>query len=154
MQVPIFYGTQQVGTLEAYQQGLYTKFSGSLRANDLCRVYGVFSGGEISLGIPVPDGDRLRVRATMPTSRLPGGMLRSGRIVYEKDMWQPFSGGTIGGVCYPAGEKKGDAMRFRWKVGDPLPADEMCCFYEYLEMQGKGYLILRLDENGVPCCSE
>ena len=154
MQVPIFDGTQQAGTLETCRQGLYTKFSGSLRANDLCRVYAVFTGGEISLGIPVPEGDRLYLRATMPTSRLPNGVLRSGRIVYEKDMWQPFSGGKIGGVCYPGGEKKEDCLRFLWKVGDPLPADEVCCFYEYREMQGKSYLLLRLDENGAPCCSE
>ncbi len=154
MQVPIFDGTQQAGTLETCRQGLYTKFSGSLQANNLCRVYGVFSGGEISLGIPVPEGDRLYLRATLPTSRLPNGQLISGKIVYEGDVWRHFPGGTIGGVCYPVGEKKGDWLRFPWKVGDPLPADEVCCFYEYREMQGKSYLILRLDEKGTPCCSE
>lgn len=154
MQVPVFDGTQQVGTLEVCREGLYTKFSGNLRANDLCRVYGVFSGGEISLGIPVPEVDRLHLRATMPTSRLPKGQLISGKIIYEGDVWQPFPGGTIGGVCYPAGEKKRDCLRFLWKVGDPLPVDEVCCFYEYREMQEKSYLVLRLDENGAPCGSE
>lgn len=154
MQVPIMSGTKRTGTLEACQQGLYTKFTGRLQADGLCRVYGVFSGGEISLGIPVPEGERLYLRATMPTSQLPKGQLLSGKIVYEKERWQPFPGGTIGGVCYPAGEKKGHTLRFCWKVGEPLPADEVCCFYAYREMQGRSYLLLRLDENGVPYCSE
>ena len=154
MQVPIYDGRQKQGILEACQQGLYTKFTGSLQAQRLCRVYGVFSGGEISLGIPVPEGERLYLRATMPTSRLPKGQLISGKIVYEGDTWQCFPGGTIGGVCYPAGERRGDCLRFRWKVGDPLPADEVCCFYAYREVQGKSYLLLHLDENGVPYCPE
>ena len=55
---------------------------------------------------------------------------------------------------YPAGERRGDCLRFRWKVGDPLPADEVCCFYAYREVQGKSYLLLHLDENGVPYCAE
>ena len=90
----------------------------------------------------------------MPTSRLPKGQLIAGKIVYEGDTWQCFPGGTIGGVCYPAGERRGDCLRFRWKVGDPLPADEVCCFYAYREVQGKSYLLLHLDENGVPYCPE
>lgn len=154
MQVPIFSGTQQVGTLETCRQGLYTKFSGMLRANELCRVYAVFSGGEISLGIPVPDGDRMRVRSTMPTSRLPSGSLTAGKLVYEKNMWQPFSGGTIGGVWYPAGEKKENRLRFPWRMGEPLPADEVCCFYRYKEIGGKTYLELTLTADGTPAISE
>ena len=63
MQVPIYDGRQKQGILEACQQGLYTKFTGSLQAQRLCRVYGVFSGGEISLGVPVPEGERLYLRA-------------------------------------------------------------------------------------------
>lgn len=154
MQVPIFSGTQQVGTLETCRQGLYTKFSGTLRANELCRVYAVFSGDEISLGIPVPDGDRMRVRSTMPTNRLPTGNLTAGRLVYEKNMWQPFSGGTIGCVRYPAGERKENRLRFPWRMGEPLPADEVCCFYRYREIGGKTYLELTLTADGTPAISE
>ena len=107
MQVPIYDGRQKQGILEACQQGLYTKFTGSLQAQRLCRVYGVFSSGEISLGVPVPEGERLYLRATMPTSRLPKGQLIAGKIVYEGDTWQCFPGGTIGGLLSRRREKGG-----------------------------------------------
>ena len=154
MQVPIFLGKQKRGVLEACQQGLYTRFDGTMQADGICRVYGVFSGGEISLGIPVPEGERFRVHAAYPSSRLPQGKLLCGKIVAESDGWQPFDGGTIGGVCYPAGERKGNCLRFCWKVGDPLPADPVCCFYRYKEAGGNTYLELQLGEDGKPAISE
>ena len=154
MQVPILLGQQKRGMLEACQQGLYTRFNGTLQANGICRVYGVFSGGEISLGIPVPEGERFRIRATYPSSRLPKGKLLCGKIVEEMDGWQPFGGGTIGGVCYPAGARKGNCLRFRWKVGEPLPAESVCCFYQYREVNGKTYLELQLGEDGRPAIPE
>lgn len=150
MQVPVFYGDQERGTLRAEQKGLYTSFYGQLRETGLCRVYGVFSGGECSLGIPVPEQGRMVLRATVPTSRLPGGRLLSGRLVLQGEGFLPFPGGIIGGVTYPAGAKKGTVLRFHWKPGQPLPAEELLCFYRPVREGGKLYLELRLKEDGTP----
>ena len=56
MSVPIYQEGTQCGMLQDTTQGLYTRFSGRLKAQGLCRVYGVYPEGEISLGVPVPEG--------------------------------------------------------------------------------------------------
>lgn len=154
MQVPIYQGQEQRGTLTMARQGLYAQFNGTLRADGLCRIYGVFEGGEISLGVPVPEGQRLCLRASMPASRLPGGMLKCGRIVYEAGRWQRFQGGSLGGVHYPPGLRQGNRLRFPWKQGQRLPAEEVFVFYRLVEEQGSCYLELALDEDGKPVLPE
>ena len=154
MSVPIYQEGTQCGMLQDTTQGLYTRFSGRLKAQGLCRVYGVYPEGEISLGVPVPEGDSLRVRATLPTSRLPKGRLLSGRVVYEQDAWRPFSGGCMGGVTYPPGQRKGNCLRFPWKMGMELPAMEVFCFYRLVREKDRSYLELRLDPEGRPLLPE
>lgn len=154
MSVPIYQEGNQCGTLQDTVQGLYTRFTGRLKVHGLCRVYGVYPEGEISLGVPVPEGDSLRVRAMLPTSRLPKGKLLSGRVVYELDAWRPFSGGCMGGVIYPAGQRKGNCLRFPWKNGLELPAMEVFCFYRLVREKGTDYLELCLDAEGYPVMPE
>lgn len=150
MEVPIFFGEEQRGTLRAEQKGLYTHFYGQVRENELCRVYGVFSGGECSLGVPVPEQGKLILRAAMPTARLPSGNLLSGRLQLRGEGFLPFPGGEIGNVKYPAGLRKGNVLRFPWKAGGRLPAEEMLCFYRLVLENRTYYLELRLREDGTP----
>ena len=100
------------------------------------------------------DKKRLRVRATLPTSRLPKGRLLSGRVVYEQDAWRPFPGGCMGGVTYPPGQRKGNCLRFPWKMGMELPAMEVFCFYRLGREKERVYLELRLDSEGRPLLPE
>lgn len=150
MEVPIFLGEEKRGMLRAEQKGLYTHFYGQVQEKELCRVYGVFSGGECSLGVPVPEQGKLILRAAMPTTRLPSGRLLSGRLQLRGEGFLPFSGGEIGGVHYPKGLRKGNTLRFPWKVGQRLPAEEMLCFYHMVMENRTYYLELKLREDGTP----
>lgn len=149
--VPIYAEGKRVGSLSAERRGLYTQFYGEVTWDTVSRVFAVFTGGECSLGVPVPEHGKMVLRASMPTSRLPGGQLREGRLrpMYE-DAWEPFQGGTLGKVRYPAGWRQKDRLRFLWTPGEPVPAEEMLLFYRYTEEEGKTYLELRLDPEGRP----
>ena len=146
MQVPIYQEQQQIGTLNMVRQGLYALFSGTVRADGICRIYADFEGGEISLGIPVPEGQHLRIHASMPVSRLPGGMLKCGRVVYEEARWCEFPGGCLGGIAFPSGIRRGNTFRFPWKQGQKLPAEEVMVFYRMVTDGARCYLELSLDE--------
>ena len=152
MQCEIFDSERKVGILHAERQGLYTRFYGEVSTQDVTKVFAVFEGGECPLGVPVPEHGKMVLRASMPTSRLPKGKLLRGRLPEQGTGWQRFSGGVLGGVRYPAGLKRGATLRFPWKVGDKLPAEEVMLLYSYREEQGKSYLEITLREDGTPVC--
>ena len=52
MQVAVLEGNRVCGTLEGEQKGLYTAFHAQVETEEVCRLYGIFEGGEASLGIP------------------------------------------------------------------------------------------------------
>ncbi len=147
MRCEIVSGEQNVGTLRWERQGLYTRFYGAVTVMEVTKIYGVFEGGTCPLGVPVPEQGKMVLRVSMPTARLPGGKLLQGRLG-SGDGWSCFPGGSIGGVRYPAGLRKGNVLRFSWEPGDSLPAPEVLLFYRYVEENGKGYLELRLEEDG------
>ena len=70
------------------------------------------------------------------------------------DEWSSFAGGCLGGVRFPPGLRRGNELRFVWKEGQKLPADEVMCFYRYIEENGTGYLTIRLDEKEKPVLPE
>jgi hypothetical protein len=149
--VPIYAAGQRVGFLSQKRQGLYTHFYGEVTTDTVVRVFAVFTGGDCSLGVPVPEQGKMVLRASMPTSSLPGGQLKEGRLqkMYA-DAWEPFQGGVLGDVQYPGGWRKKDHLRFLWTPGKPVPAEEVLLFYRYVEAEGKTYLELRLDPEGSP----
>ncbi len=150
MEVPVYLDETKCGVLSTEQKGLYTHFYAQLQVEALCRVYGVFSGGECALGVPAPEEGRMVLTAAMPTARLPRGRLLSGKIRLQGEGFQPFPGGKIAGVNYPPGQRKGNIFRFRWECGQPLPAEELFCFYQLVRESGISYLELRLREDGMP----
>lgn len=148
MQCDVFDRGKKVGFLRTERQGLYTRFYGEISTTDVIRVYARFEGGECPLGIPVPERGKMVLRASMPTSRLPKGKLLGGFLGEKEPVWQRFGGGELGGVCYPAGNKRGNTLRFGWKVGEKVPAAEVLLLYRYVEEMGKSYLELTLNEDG------
>ncbi len=148
MQCEIFDREEKAGILRWERQGLYTRFYGEVNTKDVTKVYAVFEGGECPLGIPVPEQGKMVLRASMPTGRLPKGKLLRGRLEEKKQGWQRFPGGTLGGIRYPAGLRKGDTLRFPWKVGQRVPAEEVLLLYHYVEEQGNSYLELKLNSDG------
>jgi hypothetical protein len=153
--VPIYAEGQRVGFLSQKRQGLYTQFYGEVTTDTVVRVFAVFAGGECSLGVPVPEQGKMVLRASMPTSRLPSGQLREGRLLpMYSEPWEPFQGGTVGQTKYPAGWRQKDRLRFLWAPGQPLPADEMLLFYRFVKEGNKTYLELRLHPNGSPILEE
>ncbi len=139
------------GCLTAQQQGLYTVFRGRGRGHDLCRAYAIFEGGELALGIPVPEGEDMLLRASLPTSRLPQGRLLRGELRPKDDPWQSFPGGQVGQAELPSGQVRGGCYRFPWSPEEKLPYGPYLCFFRYVREREKSYLELSLDENGLPC---
>ena len=150
MQCDIFSRGEKAGFLRWELQGLYTRFYGEVSTRDVTKVFAVFEGGECPLGVPVPEKGKMVLRASMPTSRLPKGKLLRGRLPEKESQWQRFSGGVLSGVRYPAGLRNGNTLRFPWKVGEKVPAEEVLLLYSYREEQGRSYLELRLREDGSP----
>lgn len=150
MQCEILSGDKTVGFLRWERQGLYTRFYGEITEREVTRVVAVFEGGECSLGVPVPEKDKMVLRASMPTGRLPKGRLLQGRLQKKQQEWEPFPGGVLGGVTYPRGRKKGNLLRFSWCPGEKLPADEVMLLYRFVEEQGKSYLELCINPDGSP----
>jgi hypothetical protein len=152
MEVPVLRQGQPCGRLWARQQGLYTEFYAQVCHGPVARLYGVFEGGEIALGIPAPEQGSMTLRASLPTSRLPSGRLLRGRL--EPKAWETYPGGRVGQAELPQGLIQGDLYRFPWEPGDPLPWEPLLCFYEYIQQEGRGYLQLRLDQQGRPKLQE
>lgn len=146
MQVPIWDGDNSRGRLQTQQRGLYTVFWAEVSGTELCRVRAVFEGGAVMLGVPAPEGDSLRLTASIPTGRLPKGRLLRGELVREEVGWRRFPGGKVGGVTLPPGQRKDGCYRFPWKPGEKLPCESLMCFFTYRE----GYLEITLDSQGRP----
>lgn len=153
MSVPIYQEGTQCGMLQDTTQGLYTRFSGRLKAQGLCRVYGVYPEGEISLGVPVPEGDSLRVRATLPTSRLPKGRLLSGRVVYEQDAHGGlFPAGVWAASPILRGSGRGTACGFHGRWGwSSLPWRFFAFIGWYGRRKGSIWNCV-WTRRGAPCC--
>lgn len=148
MQCDILSGKDKVGFLRWQQQGLYTRFYGEVTVRSVSRVYARFEQGSCSLGVPVPEQGKMVLRASMPTSRLPKGKLLQGEL--EEGGWNRFPGGVLGGVSYPPGLRKGDTLRFPWKMGEKLPVEEVMLLFSYGEAGGESYLELTLNPDGSP----
>lgn len=146
MQVPIQDAGNSRGWLQTQQRGLYTVFWAEVHGTELCRVRAVFEGGSVMLGVPAPEGDSLRLTASIPTGRLPKGRLLRGELVREGSGWHRYPGGQVGKLNLPPGQRKGNTYRFPWKPGDKLPCDSLMCFFIYRD----GYLEVILDEAGMP----
>lgn len=149
MRCDILAGTKRIGFLQAERQGLYTRFYGCLETKRLTKLYAVFEGGQWGLGIPVPEGNKLVLRTSVPTTSLPQGKLLCGRIPEELPEWECFQGGEIEGVSYPEGLRKGGTLRFRWSPETAVPAPEVILFYKLVYQDGTTYLELTPEDYGV-----
>ena len=150
METEILYRGEKVGTLRWSKQGLYMVFLAELSVRVLSKLYVYSEAGECSLGVPVPRGEGMRLRASIPGSRLPGGKLIRAELRELEAPWEHYGGGDVGIVFLPEGLRRGNVFRFLWEPGMPLPADEYLCFYEPVKQDGKLYLQLRLTETGQP----
>ena len=150
MQVPILSGGERCGTLEVWEKGLYSCFRGVVKSHELCRLFAVFPGGEIGLGIPAPEGGNMAICVSMPTGRLPDGALQYGYLQPVHTGWRPFPGDIRGGVQYPAGCEKDSALRFPWHEGEGLPCMETFCFFKRICDDGREWLEIRLNDEGHP----
>ena len=146
MAVPVMRDGQEWGTRWMEQRGLYTIFTAKLRKTELCRLQAVYEQGSVWLGVPVPEQQTMVLRVSIPTSRLPGGALLRGQLFSKTRSWQSWPGGRIGDVVLPAGSRKEQCYRLPWKPGEPLPCEELLCFFRYTE----GYLEIMLDDQGRP----
>lgn len=150
METEILYRGKKAGTLSLKRQGLYMVFLAELSVQVLSKLYVSFEAGVCSLGVPVPHGTGMFLRASIPASRLPGGQLIKAELHELDEDWEPFGGGTVGGVFLPEGFRRGNLFRFPWEPDMPLPADEYLCFYQPVVEKGRLYLQLRLTETGQP----
>jgi hypothetical protein len=152
MEVPVLRQETHCGSLRARQQGLYTEFFAQVSHGPVARLYGVFEGGEVALGVPAPEQGIMTLRASLPTSRLPKGRLLRGKL--ESKAWQNFPGGRVGDVILPPGYVQDSVYRFPWSPGDTLPWEPLLCFYQYVSADGQDYLQLCLDRQGKPILQE
>ena len=149
MEVQVVSGEKTCGWLRAEEKGLYTVFAGEVEERELCRMHAVFTGGELTLGVPAPEDGRMRLRVSVPSRCLPPGKLLRGELRTQKG-WRSYGGGLIGPLRLPKGMRMGDRFRFPWSCGEQLPCDELMCFYHYLEEDGKSFLEVTVREDGTP----
>ena len=154
METEIRYRGKNVGTLSCRKQGLYMVFLAELSLRVLSKLYVYYEAGECSLGVPVPRGEGMFLRTSVPASRLPGGRLLNAELRDMEPEWEHFSGAHIGGVFLPEGFRRGQVYRFPWEPGMPLPAEEYLCFYEPVEQDGRLYLQLKLTDTGQPVINQ
>jgi hypothetical protein len=146
MQVSVYEDGAQRGTLQTQERGLYTVFEARVRCQGVCKLYAVYDQGRMALGVPVPDREGLFLRCSLPTGRLPGGMLLRGELLGVQSEWTPYAGGRLGRVTLPPGRRRENVYRFSWQPGEALPCDSLLCFYRYQD----GALELTLDSQGRP----
>ena len=149
MEIPVYSENQICGTLRTERKGLYTLFDGTVETDSVCRLVAVFEGGEIPLGIPAPEQGQMRLRVSVPTSRLPEGRLLRAAL-RRGTSWERFPGGKLGGVMLPPGYVKEQVYRFPWKPGDRLPCDALMCFFRAFHRENCTYLEIKLDSDGAP----
>ena len=150
MQVTVLWENQPCGSLWAEQRGLYTVFQCEVETDQVCRLCAVYEGGETPLGVPAPERGKMRLCVSIPTGRLPRGKLLRGELRPKHSAWQAYAGGPMGEVTLPPGLKQGDAFRFRWKPGEPLPCPELFCFFRFVREGGRCFLEIRFNEEGRP----
>ena len=150
MEVPVYDSEGQCGLLQAVEQGLYTRFTSRVDTDDICRLSGIFEQGEINLGVPVPDGNRMCARISIPTHCLPQGRLLRGQLQHLLKDWHPYPGGKLGDLTLPAGQKNGHIYRFPWKEGAIIPCETLLCFFEYIQEDNQTWLQIQLSDQGIP----
>lgn len=152
MQVTIYLEKESVGELNTESRGLYTHFFGRMKMMPLVRVQAVFESGSCDLGYPVPDQESLIIRTSMPTSRLPKGKLLHGSVFLPQDQspWQPCDNLCMNGRVFPYCYQNGRLLRFPWRCGEALPAEDLFCFLRFVPEKEKTYIELRLDAHGNP----
>ena len=150
MQVSVFSDDQPCGMLDVQKRGLYSVFRSEVKESDLCKLYAVFSGGEIALGIPAPEHNKMTLCVSLPTGRLPAGKLLRGVLRPVREGWRPYPGGIIGNLRFPVGCVQGNNYRFPWRSGDQLPCEEVFCFFHYILDKDRVWLEIKLNEDGTP----
>ena len=151
MEAAVLQGEEIRGTITAETKGLYTVFLARVDTEEVCRLYGIFEGGEAALGVPVPEQGKMTLRISVPTGRLPGGKLLRGELrTGETSPWRTFPGGKRGDAELPPGKVRGRTYRFPWHPGDKLPCEAYFCFFRYVREGSGEYLELTLDEDGYP----
>ena len=140
MRCDIKYKDQCVGYLTAERRGLYYIFYGETNIRTLSRIAADFNGGTFTLGIPVPEGEKMVLRKSLPVARLPKGQLLGARLLTDEEQWKIYNGGVFKGISLPSGETKDGVIRYPWNPGKPMPVHEIMLFCSYGTEGGRGYL--------------
>lgn len=75
---PVFFGSEPIGKVQVLRQGLYYGFHCRCRLTGsvVCRLFGVWEGGEENLGVLIPMGDGFGLDTKLPAKRFPQGEIR------------------------------------------------------------------------------
>lgn len=97
--LPICYQGKTVGSLQIVQDGLYIQFLASIQpqpCDGILRLWAAGKGELFYLGIPVPDGEQMRLNRRVAAAHIIDSDWTHGLLAEKVPDWQPFSGIVAG----------------------------------------------------------
>ena len=168
-EVPAYWGEERTGTVRIEPRGGWTEVTLICRRDDrgLFRGFLRCAGGEVPLGVLVPEGDAMRAARRLASAELAalGPPLRgesrmSFPFTRDSDGWLPVTDGffrrrflgtlrhTEGALWRPAEE--GRQLALPWDCGAPFPLVELLCFVRVAEIRRSLFGLILFDGGELP----
>ena len=161
-------GQTRIGVLECREDGLYLDCAAVCTSRSPVRLILTAEGGELPLGVPVPEGSALRLRRRVSLSSLrPLGRITGCRAAEAcaapalPEGWLPapdlktfVTDPELGRLSLPAGSairKEREILRLAvpYRPEEPFPLMPLFCFAEICRLAGRDWAVFTF-RNGLP----
>ena len=142
MRLPVYRGTQSIGTLEAERNGLYWRPSAVCTGQPLERLWLHTAGHRRCLGPLVPENGLLVCRGRVSCAEL-GGEEITHAVVHPSAGWGPPQERTLYGCFFPQTQSDGERIAIPWIPGSEFPLPGQFCLCSIEQIDGVWYVVLR-----------
>ena len=142
MRLPVFRGTQSIGTLEAEREGLYWRLSAVCTGTPLERLWLHTAGHRHCLGPLVPENGLLICRGRVSCASL-GGEAITHAVVQSAAGWSPPHAQDLYGKVFERVRSDGDRAAIPWEPDSVFPLPGAFCLCSIEQIDGDWYVVVK-----------
>ncbi len=145
MRLPVYRGTQSVGTLEAEREGLYWRLSAVCSGEPLERLWLHTAGHRRCLGPLTPENGLLVCRGRVSCAELGGEPITHAVVqAAAEPRWTLRRELELCGRRFDRALTDGERAAIPWRPGEAFPLPEAFCLCSVERINGDWYVMLRL----------